>query len=78
MKTNFKIMLLMLLVTMQNLKAQDQESELKTKEKNDIISSIKTHLEESYIDLDLSKKMIIELDKNLKSNKYKKITSPDE
>lgn len=78
MKTYFKIMLLILLVTIQNLKAQDQESSLKTKEKNDIISSIKTNLEESYIDLDLSKKIIIELDKNLKSNKYKKITSPDE
>lgn len=78
MKTHFKIMLLMLLVTMQNLKAQEQESELKPKEKNDIIASIKTHLEDSYIDLDLSKKMIIELDKNLKSNKYKKITSPSE
>lgn len=78
MKTNFKIMLLMLLVTMQNLNAQDQESLLKTKEKNDIISSIKTNLEESYIDLDLSKKMIIELDKNLKSNKYKKITNASE
>lgn len=78
MKTHFKIMLLMLLVTMQNLKAQEQESELKPKEKNDLIASIKTHLEESYIDLEMSKKMIIELDKNLKSNKYKKITSPSE
>ena len=71
-------MLLLLLVTMQNLRAQDKENLLKTKEKNDIISSIKTNLMESYIDLDLSKKMIIELDKNLKSNKYKKITSPSE
>ncbi|KGD67580.1 S41 family peptidase [Flavobacterium aquatile] len=78
MKTHFKIMLLMLLVTMQNLKAQEQESELKPKEKNDLIASIKTNLEDSYIDLDLSKKMIIELDKNVNSNKYKKITSPSE
>ncbi len=64
MKTNFKIMLLMLLVTMQNINAQDQESLLKTKEKNDIISSIKTNLEESYIDLDLSKKWILDWNKN--------------
>ncbi|GEC80211.1 hypothetical protein FAQ01_30810 [Flavobacterium aquatile] len=63
---------------MQNLKAQEQESELKPKEKNDLIASIKTNLEDSYIDLDLSKKMIIELDKNVNSNKYKKITSPSE
>lgn len=66
----------MLLTTMQNLKAQDKENLLTTKEKYDIIASVKTNLEESYVDLDVSKKIIIALDKNLKSNKYKKITSP--
>lgn len=78
MKTNFKIVLFMLLTTMQNLKAQDKENLLTTKEKYDIITSVKTNLEESYVDLDVSKKIIIALDKNLKSNKYKKITSPTE
>lgn len=78
MKTNFKTMLLILFVIVQKVAAQDTKSLLNEKEKNAIVSSIKTHLEESYIDLDLSKKMIIELDKNLKFNKYKKITSPDE
>jgi retinol-binding protein 3 len=78
MKIYFKIMLLLFLVNMQNLKAQDIENLLKTKEKNEIISSIKTHLKESYIDMEVSKKMIIELDKNLKSNKYQKITSASE
>lgn len=68
----------MLLTTMQNLKAQDKENLLTTKEKYDIIASVKTNLEESYVDLDVSKKIIIALDKNLKSNKYKKITSPTE
>ncbi|AZB29729.1 S41 family peptidase [Chryseobacterium balustinum] len=80
MKVYFKTMLLMLLLILQNLqnaKAQEKNS-LQTKEKREIITSIKTHLAESYIDLDLSKKMITELDKNLKSKTYDKITSPAE
>lgn len=77
MRGYFKMTLLMLLVTLQNAKAQEKNS-LQTKEKSEIITSIKTHLAESYIDLDLSKKMIIELDKNLKSNAYDKVTSPAE
>lgn len=78
MKTYFKTMLLMLFVIVQNTVAQDTKRLLDTKEKSAIVSAIKTHIEESYIDLDLSNKMIIELDKNLKSDKYKKITSPTE
>jgi tetratricopeptide (TPR) repeat protein len=78
MKTHFKTMLLMLFVIVQNTVAQDTKRVLNPKEKNAVVAAIKTHLEESYIDLDLSKKMISELDKNLKSNKYNKITSPDE
>jgi tetratricopeptide (TPR) repeat protein len=77
MKVYFKMTLLMLLVTLQNAKAQEKNS-LQTKEKSEIITSIKTHLAESYIDLDLSKKMITELDENLKSNAYDKVTSPAE
>lgn len=77
MKVYFKMTLLMLLVTLQNVVAQEKNS-LQTKEKSEIITSIKTHLAESYIDLDLSRKMITELDKNLKSNTYDKITSPAE
>ncbi|QSB29218.1 S41 family peptidase [Flavobacterium sp. CLA17] len=78
MKAHFKTMLLMLFVIVQNTVAQDTKRIFNTKEKNAVVSAVKTHLEESYIDLDLSKKMITELDKNLKSNKYNKITSPDE
>ncbi|PWN57937.1 S41 family peptidase [Chryseobacterium viscerum] len=77
MKGYFKMTLLMLLVTLQNVVAQEKNS-LQTKEKSEIITSIKTHLAESYIDLDLSKKMITELDKNLKSNAYDKVTNPTE
>lgn len=78
MKVYLKTMLLMLFVIVQDTVAQDTKHSLNTKEKNAVVSAIKTHIEESYIDLDLSKKMIIELDKNLKSNKYEKITSPIE
>lgn len=78
MKVYLKTMLLMLFVILQDTVAQDTKHLLNTKEKNAVVSAIKTHIEESYIDLDLSKKMIIELDKNLKSNKYEKITSPVE
>jgi tetratricopeptide (TPR) repeat protein len=78
MKTHFKTMLLMLFVIVQNTVAQDTKRVLNTKEKNAVVAVIKTHLEESYIDLDLSKKMIIELNNNLKSDRYKKITNPDE
>lgn len=75
MKPYLKMMLLMLLVTLQNVVAQEKNV-LQTKEKSAVIASIKTHLAQSYIDLEISKKMIIELDKNLKSNKYEKVTSP--
>ncbi|MGF1925823.1 MAG: S41 family peptidase [Bacteroidia bacterium] len=76
MKTYIKIILLMLVVNSQALVAQDKKNEMQAKEKSAVVTSIKTHLEESYIDVDLAKKMIIELDKN--SNKYDKITNPDE
>ncbi len=75
MKSYFKIKLVMLLLTLQNVVAQEKNS-LQTKEKSEIITSIKTYLAQSYIDLEISQKMITELDKNLKSNKYEKVTSP--
>lgn len=75
MKGYFKMTLLMLLVTLQNVVAQEKNS-LQTKEKTEIITSIKTNLAQSYIDFEISQKMITELDKNLKSNKYEKVTSP--
>lgn len=78
MKNYFKMILLALFLIVQNAMAQDSKRLLDTKEKKAIISAIKTHIEKSYIDLDLSKRMMIELDKNLKSSKYQKITSPVE
>jgi C-terminal processing protease CtpA/Prc len=76
MKNYFKMLLLMLVVNSQAVVAQDKKIELQAKEKNAVVTSIKTNLQESYIELDLAKKMIIELDKN--SKKYDKITNPDE
>nr|WP_315166239.1 S41 family peptidase [uncultured Flavobacterium sp.] len=78
MKTYLKTMLLILFVTVQNTTAQDTNRLLNTKEKNEVVLAIKTHLVVAYIDLDLSKKMIMQLDKNLKSDTYNKITSPVE
>ncbi|SFC74773.1 S41 family peptidase [Flavobacterium phragmitis] len=78
MKNYFKMMLLMLLLIVQNTMAQDSKRLLDTKDRKAIVSAVKAHIEKSYINLDLSKRMIIELDKNLKSNKYQKITSPIE
>jgi len=66
----------MLVANSQAVLAQDKKNELQAKEKKAVVNSIKTHLEESYIDLALAKKIIIELDKN--SKKYDKITNPDE
>jgi C-terminal processing protease CtpA/Prc len=79
MKNYSKIVLLILSFAMtQNSIAQDLKNGLNTKQKDAILSGIKTNIKESYVDLELSKKMIIELDKNSKSNKYKEITSPAE
>ena len=78
MKIDLKIMLIILFAIVQNTLAQGTKRLLNANEKKAVLSAINTHIEESYIDLDLSKKMIIELNKNLKSNKYKKITNPVE
>ena len=79
MKTYFKIMLLVLsFLPIQHMVAQDNKRVLTTKEKKALVSSIQTHLNTSYIDLDESQKMIAELNKNLESKKYKAITNPSE
>ena len=52
MKAYFKTMLLILFVIMQNAAGQDTKHLLNIKEKNAVVSAIKTHIEESYIDLE--------------------------
>jgi len=81
MKTYFKIMLLVVsFIMIQNVYAQDKDTKnvLTKKEKNAIVSSIQTHLNETYIKLDVSGKMIAELNKNVTSKKYEAIISPSE
>ena len=81
MKTYFKIMFLVLsFVMIQNVYAQDKDTQkvLTKKEKNTIVSSIQTHLNTTYIDLEISQKMISELNTNLKTKKYKEIIDPSE
>ncbi len=79
MKTYFKIMLLALsFVMIQNVYAQDKDTKkaLTTKEKNTIISAIKTHLNTSYVNSEVSNKMITELNTNLRTKKYEDIINP--
>ncbi|WP_034058795.1 S41 family peptidase [Lacinutrix jangbogonensis] len=79
MKTYFKIMLLAVsLLTIHNGAAQEKSAKniLTAKEKNTIVSSIQTHLNTSYVNLELSYKMIADLKTNLESNKYDAIIDP--
>lgn len=79
MKTYLKNTLILLsFIWIQGVVAQENESTLTKKEKEATISSIQTHLKDAYIDLELSNKMIAELNKSLKSKKYKSITNPNE
>ena len=79
MKTYLKIMLLSLsFVSINDALAQESESTLSKKDKKAIVSSIQTNLQETYIDLELSNKMVAELKKNLNSKKYSAITNPND
>ena len=71
-------LILLSFICIQGVVAQENESTLTKKEKETTISSIRTHLKDTYIDLELSNKMIAELNKSLKSKKYKSITNPNE
>ena len=79
MKIYFKIISAVLLfLAVQNTIAQDTKRELTQKEKKSIISSIQAHLNNAYVDLETSNKMVNELERNVKFNKYNSITSPTE
>ncbi len=60
----------------QKVVSQENTEALTISQKQDIIISIQTSLETSYIDLDISNTMVAELNKILDSKKYKKITNP--
>ena len=79
MKTYLKISLLVIsILTIQSVVAQDTKRVLEKEEKNKIVSCIQARLNASYVDLELSNKMNIQLDKNLESEKYLEITDPSE
>jgi tetratricopeptide (TPR) repeat protein len=66
------------LIMLQNVIAQNKSAKkiLTKKEKNNIISSIQTNLNTTYISELVSQKMINELKNNLNSKKYKEILDP--
>lgn len=79
MKNSLKIMFLALsLIIVQNVIAQNKSTNkvLTKKEKNNIISSIQTNLNTTYISEVVSKKMITKLNNNLTSKKYREILDP--
>ena len=79
MKTHIKTILFLLsFLCIQGVEAQENISTLTKKEKKAIISSIQTHLQDTYIDIELSYKMIAQLNQSLKSKAYKSITNPSE
>ncbi len=79
MKINFKILLLVVsFLIIQKSIAQNSKKGLTEREKGTIISSIKKHLNTTYVNLELSNKMIDELNLNLKSKKYQDIVDPTE
>ena len=64
------------IIAMTNLHAQQKEISLK--EKSAIVKSLSDNILETYIDLEIAKKMTSELKANLKSSRYKTISSADE
>ncbi|WP_420553557.1 S41 family peptidase [Tenacibaculum aiptasiae] len=77
MKTCLNIMYLSLLLFFSlNVKAQKKKNTLTEEVRKEIIKSIQENLLESYVDLELSYKMIAELSKNIKAKKYSQIINP--
>lgn len=70
------ITLVLLFLTVLSLKAQNKQ--ITKKEKTEVIQLISENLLETYIDLTDAKEMASILKSNLKSNKYKSVTNPDD
>lgn len=70
------ITLTLMFLTILNLSAQN--AEMTKNEKNEIVQLISENLLETYIDLEVAQEMTSILKSNLKSNKYKSATNPDE
>lgn len=77
MKTYLNILFFIILLAFSlNGEAQNKENTLTSETQKEIINSIKENLLENYVNLELSHKMIAELDKNIKSRKYSQIVIP--
>jgi tetratricopeptide (TPR) repeat protein len=72
------MLFLLSLILIKNGHAQTEKIELTKKDKKAIITSIQKNLNESYVNLELSNKMVTELNRNVTSEKYKSITNPKE
>lgn len=70
------ITLVLLFLTVLSLKAQNKE--ITKKEKSEVIQLISENLLETYIDLEIAQEMNSALKSNLKSNKYKSVTNPND
>ena len=70
------IALVIVFVSITSLTAQNKE--ITKKEKREIIQLVSENLLETYIDIDIAKEMTSALKSNIKTNKYKSITNPDE
>lgn len=70
------ITLVLVFASITNITAQNKE--ITKKEKTEIVQLISENLLEAYVDLDVAKEMTSALKSNIKSNKYRSITNPDE
>ena len=70
------ITLALMFLSVLSLKAQYKE--ITKKEKTEVLQLISENLLETYIDLEIAQEMTSALKSNLKSNKYKSVTNPDD
>lgn len=70
------ITLMLLFLTVLNLKAQDKE--ITKNEKTKVIQLISENLLETYIDLEIAQKIASDLKSNLELNKYKSVTNSND
>lgn len=70
------IAIVIVFVSITSLTAQNKE--MTKKDKRQIVQLISENLLETYIDLDFAKEMTSALKSNIKSNRYKSITNPNE
>ncbi|RSC93345.1 S41 family peptidase [Tenacibaculum singaporense] len=79
MKLNFKfVVIVTFCLLFQTISAQEVNYVLSQDKKQNIVTTIQSHLKTTYVNLEKANKMIKVLNVNLKSKKYKAITNPTE